>query len=134
MATERRSEKRGPKGQFAKGNQAAENFGRPSNKTKRALHDLLDAARDPDKPTSKSRVELAWGNIDAALGERDDAGRMTKAAMDATKDVLDRRYGKAKQTTEVQVSGQAAIQAAESALAERVAADAADVNSKRKTP
>lgn len=115
---------------FGPGNQAAKGHGRPPDRVKKALADLLDEARSPDfgkdspDPARRSLSELALDTIEQAMLDRDDGGNITPAGVNAARLVLAYRYGMPKQTTEINVSGHAVIATVRGVMAKMVVEDA----------
>lgn len=108
---------------FKPGNKAASGHGRPPNRVKRALIEILDEMRHGPQGGA-SLTQAALDTIAKAMSDRDGFGNVTGPAIQACRTVLAYRYGMPKQTTEINVSGAALIQTVRNVYAHLVADDA----------
>ncbi len=112
---------------FGPGNKASKGHGRPPDRVKQTLHDLLDQVREAkDGKPAQSLVDLAFNTVLAAMHDRDEDGNVTPAGINAAKLVFAYRYGLPKQTHELNVSGLETLGTVRGAMAAMVAKDAKD--------
>ncbi len=114
-STPPRPEKRTQTGQYEKGSGHGghrEGAGRKPDATKKALETVLHEPLG-GKAGGRNLVELAQETILDALMDRSN-GRVTKAAVQAAINVMDRKYGRPKQTHQVDVGTADLIRFAES--------------------
>lgn len=116
--------------QFGVGNDASKGHGRPPDRVKAALTELLDGVSDGDVPLCIEAITT----LRTALRSKDSAGNPTMVAVAAASKIIEHRWGKPKQTTEVNISNTQTIETVRKVLVGIVASDArAAIEEGRKT-
>lgn len=121
---------------FGPGNDASKGHGRPPDRVKAALADILDQAWDKDP--EKDRKPLSIEAVDVlrlALRSRDERGHPTMTAVAAAAKIMEHRWGKPRQTTEINVSSTTTIETVRRVMVGLVAEDArAAITDASRTP
>ncbi|NBW09391.1 MAG: hypothetical protein EBR82_15355 [Caulobacteraceae bacterium] len=116
---------------FGPGNDASKGHGRPPDRVKQALNEILDSVDEKD-PTPLS-IE-AVQTLRLAIRSRDERGNPTTAAVVAASKIMEHRWGKARQTTEISISAINTIETVRKVLVGIVAADAREAMLPPATP
>lgn len=110
---------------FGPGNDASVGHGRPPDRVKAALAEILDRVCEQDPPEARKPLSVeAVDTLRLAIRSRDERGQPTMVAVTAASKIVEHRWGKAKQTTEVNVSNTQTIETVRKVLVGIVAADA----------
>ncbi len=108
---------------FGPGNDASKGHGRPPDRVKQALNEILDSVDEKDATPTPLSIE-AVQTLRRAIRSRDERGNPTTAAVVAASKIIEHRWGKPRQTTEISISATNTIETVRKVLVGIVAADA----------
>lgn len=121
---------------FGPGNDAAKGHGRPPDRVKAALAEILDSVCEEDAEKDQIPLSLeAVKTLRLAVRSRDERGQPTMVAVTAASKIMEHRWGKARQTTEINVSATTTIETVRRVMVGLVAEDArAAITDATRTP